>query len=178
MLEPEIEYIDHPLFELIEVICILWFTVEYVLRIWSSPNRLTSMKSPLNIIDLVSILPFYISLVLDTFAPNSDLSETNSARKIFTLFRILRVLRIFKLARHSKGLKAFGQTIQKSSDEFGLLFFFLSIQVLLFSSLVYFAEKDEDGTQFTSIPATFWLVFNFIEPFLTNHILNASRKSS
>ena len=150
-----VEYVDHPLFEYIEVVCILWFTIEYVLRIWSSPHRFESFKSPLNIIDLVSILPFYVSLVLDNFS-NADLSETDSARKIFTLFRILRVLRIFKLARHSKGLKAFGQTIQKSSDEFGLLFFFMSIQVLLFSSLVYFAEREESGTQFTSIPASFW----------------------
>jgi potassium voltage-gated channel Shab-related subfamily B protein 1 len=154
-IETKKEFIDHPMFETIEIVCIVWFTIEYVLRIWSAPNRFQSMKSPLNIIDLVSILPFYVSLILDNFS-NSHLSETDSVRKIFTLFRILRVLRIFKLARHSKGLKAFGQTIQKSSDEFVLLFFFLSIEVLLFSSLVYFAEKDEEGTQYTSIPATFW----------------------
>lgn len=152
---PQIEYIDHPVFDFIENVCIIWFTIEYVLRIWASPDRFQAIKQPLNIIDLVSILPFYVSLVLNNFS-NADLSETESARKIFTLFRILRVLRIFKLARHSKGLKAFGQTIQKSTDEFGLLFFFLSIEVLLFSSLVYFAEKEEVGTQFTSIPATFW----------------------
>jgi potassium voltage-gated channel Shab-related subfamily B protein 1 len=149
------ELVDHPIFEFIEIVCIAWFTLEYVLRIWSSPHRWQSFKSPLNIIDFISIVPFYLSIIID-HSSAGDASETDSARKIFTLFRILRVLRIFKLARHSKGLKAFGQTIEKSSDEFGLLFFFLSIQVLLFSSLVYFAEREEDGTQFTSIPATSW----------------------
>lgn len=155
-LTEEAEYKDREVFEYIEIICILWFTLEYILRVWSAPNQLDALKSPLNIIDLVSILPFYFSLIVDILAPHSDISETNSTRKIFTLFRVLRVLRIFKLARQSKGLKSFGKTIQKSSDEFILLFFFLSIEILLFSSLAYFAEKDEDGTQFTSIPASFW----------------------
>ena len=146
---------EHPVFEKIEVICIFWFTIEFLLRLWSSPNRLESLRSPLNIIDIISILPFYISLIFDNLS-GSFIQQTQSARKLFTLFRVLRVLRIFKLARHSQGLKAFGETILKSSNEFGLLFFFLSIEVLLFSSLVYFAEKDVEKTQFTSIPATFW----------------------
>jgi len=147
---------DHPAFEIIELICVLWFTLEYTLRLWSSPHRVRSYKSPLNAIDFISIFPFYVSLVLDSLFPIDQ--EITSAGKIFLLFRILRIFRIFKLARHSQSMKAFGHTITKSKNEFSMFFFFVSIEILLFSSLIYFAEKDVADTQFTSIPASFWLV--------------------
>lgn len=150
-----IEDFDHPIFEGIEKICIIWFTFEYVVRLWASPQKHRFIKDPLNIIDLISILPFFLSIAISNLS-KSLLAQTKSIRKVFTLFRVLRILRIFKLARHSKGLKAFGKTIHMSINELGILFLFLGIAVLLFSSLAYFAEKDEEGTLFTSIPATFW----------------------
>lgn len=149
------ETVDHPIFEGIEQICIIWFTFEYVVRLWAAPAKFQFIKDPLNIIDLVSILPFFLSIAISNLSKNL-LAQTKSIRKVFTLFRVLRILRIFKLARHSKGLKAFGKTIHMSINELGILFLFLGIAVLLFSSLAYFAEKDEDQTLFTSIPATFW----------------------
>lgn len=77
-------------------------------------------------------------------------------QQMFTIFRVLRIFRIFKLARHSASLKSLGQTISMSFNGFGILFMFLGIVVLLFSNLLYFAERDVEGTNFTSIPATFW----------------------
>jgi potassium voltage-gated channel Shab-related subfamily B protein 1 len=139
---------DNPIFELIETICIIWFTLEYVLRLLSAPSKWKFLKGALNIIDLISILPFYVSLV---FA-SRQLDNLNTARRILTLFRVLRILRIFKLARHSTGLKSLGYTLKKSNKELGLLMMFLTIAVLLFSSLVYFAEKEEPDTKFISIP--------------------------
>lgn len=150
-------HVDNPIFETIESICIAWFTLEYLLRFFSSPNKCQFAKGLLNIIDLVSILPFFVSLAFSSLAFASQQYENiNNARRILTLFRVLRILRIFKLARHSTGLKSLGYTLKQSNKELGLLMMFLSIAVLLFSSLAYFAEKEEPGTRFSSIPNTFW----------------------
>jgi potassium voltage-gated channel Shab-related subfamily B protein 1 len=143
------------MFETVETICIAWFTIEFLIRLWASPEKIKFLKNPLNIIDILSIVPFYLSIALGFFSASIS-RQTESITKLFTLFRVLRILRIFKLARHSQGLKQFGKTIKMSVNELGILFMFLAIAVLLFSSLAYFAEKDQENTPYTSIPAAFW----------------------
>lgn len=131
----------------LELVCIVWFTIEYVVRFIVTPYKCRFLKSPMNMIDLIAILPYYVSKALDSLTAIS---------KVVQVFRLLRVLRVLKLARHSIGLQALGYTVRRSYKELGLLMMFVAMGVLIFSSLAYFAEKDEKDTRFVSIPATFW----------------------
>merc|ERR1719295_1385796 len=111
----------------------------------------------MNIIDVLAILPFFISVaVLEATPEGKDQDDFNDIRKIVSVFRIMRIMRIFKLARHSTGLQSIAYTLKNSYKELALLVLFMSMGVLVFASLCYFAEKDETDTKFVSIPATFW----------------------
>ncbi|VIO93509.1 potassium channel protein, putative [Brugia malayi] len=136
----------------IELFCIIWFTIELLLRFISCPNKFSFLRSVLNIIDFVAIAPFFGNLMwMDSTKSSSSMSFA-----VLRVLRLVRVFRIFKLSRHSVGLQILGKTFRASIQEFCLLIFFMVIALVLFSSGVYFAEQNEPNTKFTSIPASFW----------------------
>ena len=141
--------VDNPIFELIESVCVTLFTIEFLLRFWSSPNKKTFLQNFLNIIDLITIIPYYIAFF-------SFGSYSHSFEKVLLLFRILRIFRILKLSRYSASLQSLGVTLRKSRGALVSLFLFLCITVILFSSFLYYIECEQLGTKFTSIPASFW----------------------
>ena len=65
-------------------------------------------------------------------------------------------MRIFKLARRSAGLQAMAHTMRKSYKQLCLLLLFVFMGMLIFGSLCYFAEKDVEGSGYTSIPQSMW----------------------
>jgi len=150
-------WVENHYFLRIEEICITWFTLEYVLRLLASPNKCKFLQGGLNNIDLLAILPFFVSMFLQQSKKHTGGASEHIAdvRRIIQVFRIMRILRVFKLARHSTGLQSLGFTLRNSYKELGLLMLFLAMGVLIFSSLAYFAER-EDNDDFASIPVTFW----------------------
>jgi len=146
-------------FFIIETVCIVWFTSEFAVRFAACPDHFVFFKNLMNIIDLVAIIPYYVTLgaVLVDAEHSAGGSSHAMSLAILRVVRLVRVFRIFKLSRHSKGLQILGQTIRASMRELGLLIFFLMICVVLFSSAVYFAEAGlHDESQFRSIPDAFW----------------------
>uniref|UniRef100_A0A8C4VFX7 Potassium voltage-gated channel subfamily A member 4 n=2 Tax=Gopherus evgoodei TaxID=1825980 RepID=A0A8C4VFX7_9SAUR len=143
-------------FFIVETVCIIWFSFEFTVRWFACPSKAVFIKNIMNIIDIVSILPYFITLGTELVQQQGSNGQQAMSFAILRIIRLVRVFRIFKLSRHSKGLQILGHTLRASMRELGLLIFFLFIGVILFSSAVYFAEADEPSTHFQSIPDAFW----------------------
>ncbi|XP_056616276.1 potassium voltage-gated channel subfamily F member 1 [Triplophysa dalaica] len=146
--------VEHPTLDAIETACIGWFTVEYVLRLASSPNKLRFALSFMNIIDFMAILPFYVVLIL-TYLGTAMMELANVQQAVQAL-RIMRIARIFKLARHSSGLQTLTYALKSSFKELGLLLMYMGVGIFVFSALGYTMEQSHPETLFRSIPQSFW----------------------
>lgn len=122
------------------------FTLEFLIRFAVSKKRCLFMKDFFNIIDLLAILPYYISLIAKQFV------NTDSVTLLITL-RVLRVARIMKLTRGSTRLKSLLYTLRNCSTDLLFLYFTFTLGILLFGSVLYFVER---GEEFQSIPHSVW----------------------
>ncbi|XP_023328907.1 potassium voltage-gated channel protein Shab [Eurytemora carolleeae] len=173
--EVDDQVVDNAYFALIEAVCIAWFTLEYFLRLAGAPNKWHFLKGPMNVIDVLAILPYYLSLIFveednlglvlvlpgnstttTTPEPESNETEFEDMSRVIQVFRIARIMRIFKLARSSTGLQAIAHTMKSSYKELSLLLLFVGMGMLIFGSLAYFVEKDFPGSKYTSIPESMW----------------------
>ncbi|XP_040180204.1 potassium voltage-gated channel subfamily D member 1 [Rana temporaria] len=133
-------------FVCMDTACVLIFTFEYLMRLFAAPSRCKFMRSVMSIIDVVAIMPYYIGLVM----PNENVSGA------FVTLRVFRVFRIFKFSRHSQGLRILGYTLKSCASELGFLLFSLTMAIIIFATVMFYAEKGTSKTKFTSIPAAFW----------------------
>ena len=124
-----------------------WFTIEFLVRFFSCPDHCKFIKSFMNIIDLLAILPYFLSPLLD---------QLQSVKTVGQVLRILRIIRVFKMARHSRGLQGLGYTMKASYKELGLILMFVGIGILIFSALTYMSEKEQSTTSFHSVVDAFW----------------------
>nr|AAK55543.1 potassium channel protein Shal 1.g [Panulirus interruptus] len=127
--------------------CVMIFTAEYLLRMFAAPDRCKFVRSVMSIIDVVAILPYYIGLGI---TDNDDVSGA------FVTLRVFRVFRIFKFSRHSQGLRILGYTLKSCASELGFLVFSLAMAIIIFATVMFYAEKNVEDTTFTSIPSAFW----------------------
>ncbi|KPP69095.1 potassium voltage-gated channel subfamily V member 2-like [Scleropages formosus] len=148
----------------VEGCCIAFFTVEFLLRLVSTPDVRLFLTSLLNAVDLMAILPLYLQVAIENWESegNEGLEGDNTVRRmgkvgqVLRVMRLLRILRILKLARHSTGLRAFGFTLRQCYQQVGCLFLFITMGIFTFSAMVYTAEHDRPLTNFTSIPHAWW----------------------
>ncbi|XP_055011543.1 potassium voltage-gated channel subfamily D member 2-like isoform X2 [Boleophthalmus pectinirostris] len=131
----------------LDTACVMIFTVEYLLRLIAAPSRFKFVKSVMSVIDVVAIMPYYIGLVM------TDNDQVSGA---FVTLRVFRVFRIFKFSRHSAGLRILGYTLKSCASELGFLLFSLTMAIIIFATVMFYAEKGSTASKFTSIPAAFW----------------------
>ncbi|XP_041964565.1 potassium voltage-gated channel subfamily V member 2 [Alosa sapidissima] len=153
-------YMEH-----VEVLSILFFTFEYFLRLLTTPNIKQFVKSALNFVDLVAVMPYFLQLVFETFTDAEDLSRQDDLKtmarvskvsKVLKVVKLMRIFRILKLARHSTGMRAFGFTIKQCFEQCCCLFLFIAMGIFTFSALMHSVETDVAGTPFSSIPDAWW----------------------
>ena len=121
-------------------------------RFLCCPNRFDFLNSSVNVIDFVATISFYTDLILQHLVSHIKNAD------VFEFFSIIRILRLFKLTRHSSGLKILLQTFRASAKELMLLVFFLVLGIVIFASLVYYAERIQVNptNDFSSIPLGLW----------------------
>ena len=136
-----------------EVFSVLVFTIEYLTRVWSSIDldeaadaspirgRIRYMLTPIALIDLIAILPFYLSLYMTI-----DLR----------FLRVLRLLRLFKLTRYSPALGALLDVIQKEADALLAAFVVLLMLLVISAGGIYLLENELQPETFGSMPNSMW----------------------
>jgi len=93
-------------FFVIETLCIIWFSAEFLIRLAAAPNHLAFFCDVMNIIDLLAILPYFITLGTELADDDAGRSSNQAmSLAVLRVIRLVRVFRIFKLSRHSKGLQ-------------------------------------------------------------------------
>ncbi|CAH1757217.1 12903_t:CDS:2 [Entrophospora sp. SA101] len=153
-----------------ETTLVVVFTIEYILRFIAHSDSIKQLwqfiKAPLTIIDFIAIVPYYIALGFHH-------DTTYDFR--FTILRLFRLLRVFKAFKYSSTIimtiEVMIIAVKRSMDALGALFFFMVTSIVLFSTLLYFAERgtwdqekltfvDSNGypSSFDSIPSAFWFV--------------------
>eukprot|EP01062_Namystynia_karyoxenos_P047567 TRINITY_DN3594_c0_g3_i1.p1 TRINITY_DN3594_c0_g3~~TRINITY_DN3594_c0_g3_i1.p1 ORF type:complete len:623 (+),score=218.84 TRINITY_DN3594_c0_g3_i1:71-1939(+) len=160
----------------IEAFCIVVFSLEFGIKFALTPDRREFCQSLFNVIDLASILPFYI----DLFVTRIGGAESHLDSLVFLrVVRLARVFRVFKLGKYSTGLQLVIYALRQSGEALSLLAFLLGIGLVLSASLIFIAEQAQStfddkrqvwiyhnttsvllfagqDSQFQSIPASLW----------------------
>ena len=141
------------LFDEFEIYSLIFFTVEYIARVYSiveDPKyphpvrgRLRYIRSPIAIIDLLAILPFYVQFL------SIDL-------RFLRIFRLMALFRMFKIARYLHALKIFRRVLRDRKEQLVLSFIFILFILVVISFIMFYVENEAQPEKFSSIPETMW----------------------
>ncbi|NP_001191593.1 noninactivating potassium channel [Aplysia californica] len=151
---------SHEALNTLDIICTVFFTLELILRFIFAPDKRKFIFSLMNVIDLLALVPLYVQVIF-TKSDNMQACYLNERFVIEIMFilRIIRMFRIFHLVKHYQALKVLVYAIKASIQELLMLFIFLLIGMLIFSTMIYYAERKnttEGGDMFSTIPMGFW----------------------
>jgi len=131
----------------LEWIITIFFTIEYLLRIYTTNQPRKYLFSFFGIIDLLAILPMYLSFFF-------------VGSKVFSVIRALRLLRLFKILNHPKFTGQslhIQQALRASRGKITVFIYFVLISTIIIGSIMYIVEGEENG--FTSIPTSiYWTI--------------------
>lgn len=139
---PDLSPATRRVMELIELVTVIVFTIEYLLRIAVADSKLGFVFSFFGLIDLLAILPFYI-------APGLDLRSVRA-------MRLLRLFRAFKFARYNKAMRRFAKAFDMAKEEI-FLFFAVAVLMIYFSAVgIYYFENEAQPEKFASVVHSLW----------------------
>lgn len=143
-----------PLLEIVERYLVYFFTAEYLLRIWTCPEaglygtgwraRLRYAISPMALIDLAAIAPYYL------------IPMASSNTVVMRLLRIFRLVRVLKFGRYHASIGILGRVLRLRRAELTVSLFLVLALVTITSTLMYAVEHDAQPRAFASIPAAMW----------------------
>lgn len=143
-----------------EAFTVVIFTAEYLARLWvcdQDPRyahplwgRLRFAFSPMVLVDLASILPFYLHVFLPLVSPQDvDL-------RVLRALRLMRLMRLFKFGRYSDSMDLLAGVFRSKKEELVVTSFMAFVFLIVFSSLMYYIENAAQPDRFSSIPAAMW----------------------
>lgn len=141
--------VHESVFFFIDSTCVAIFTFELLLRFFVCPRKWKFFRSFMNIIDVVAILPYYLTLILKQFGVESE---------FLSVLKVVRVMRILKLTRNSRRLRCLLLTLRRCSVDIIFLYCLCFLAIILYGTAIYYLEFIEGGKQFSSIPESFWYI--------------------
>jgi voltage-gated potassium channel len=148
----DVNKIYAPYFHELEYFSVIIFSIEYVMRVWTIPEnrkfqhrfgRLRYSFTFMAIVDLLSILPFYVD-----FLPFDFL--------FIRVIRVFRLIRVLKIARYLKALDLIAAVVKERKEQIQLSVMFIIFLLVIVSTLMFYMEHDAQPDKFSSIPATMW----------------------
>lgn len=136
---------------ILEAICGAWFTVEFLIRLAACPSKRHFFTNPMNWVDFVAILPVFVRIIDDY--ENYPYDQPSLQYDILAACRLFRLFRFFRV---NLGFQILKQTMIASSRELLLLILLVLIPVIIFASIAYICEREEQPDKFNSIPQGFW----------------------
>lgn len=142
-----------------EVIAVIIFSIEYLLRLWTAnllyPDmanwkaRLKYICSAMAIIDFLAIMPFYMTMLASYGIVGIDM-------RFIRAFRLMRLLRIFKLNRYNDSMQLIGNVLREEREKLLVTIFMTLILLVISSSLIYTVEHDVQPEAFPNIASSMW----------------------